>query len=53
MTPTGAADMSLSTKQPLGLAPESIGGGNFSIQDGDGTDMQMMEGDDGSLMSGN
>lgn len=48
--------MSVSTKQAMAPAPESIIGGNSSIQDGaDGTDMlmMMMDGDDGSLASGN
>ena len=48
--------MSLSTKHAMAPPPESILGGNSSIQDvADGTDMlmMMMEEDDGSLESGN
>ena len=51
-----AIDMSLSTKHAMAPPPESILGGNSSIQDAaDGTDMlmMMMEEDDGSLESGN
>lgn len=52
----GQADPSVQTKQALALAPESIIGGNSSIQDAaDGTEMlmMMMDGEEGSLTSGN
>jgi hypothetical protein len=52
----GQADLSVQTKKALALAPESIMGGNSSIQDAaDGTEMlmMMMDGEEGSLTSGN